>query len=333
MTDFLMRIDRQPERVNVSRLVEAFLSGKKPHTIDAYNRDLKRFARWAGAVDAAGEPDVNAVAARLLHQDGAGAANALVLEFRAHELARGMSSSTISRRLSSLRALVELARSLGVVSWTLSIDNPDPEAARDMSGPTREQVMAITKLLDERCQPEAAKAKRDRAITRLLYDTGLRCGEVTGLDVEHVTLYVPEPQVMILAKGRRVREVIKLPRVTAEALRHWLLVYPHPTGRGSAPLFTGFDRDPSSRGKRLCESSVRDMVARLGADAGVTNLTVRPHGFRHSAATWLLDTTGDLRLVQSFLRHRSIVTTQRYDDSRKKLAIKAAHMVAGDGPT
>jgi integrase/recombinase XerC len=316
----------QPSSVTAQRLVEAFFSGKKRHTVAAYQRDLRRFAKWRGC------EDLDEVA-RMLFAGGPGEANATVLEFKNAELAQGLASATVNRRLASIRALVDLARTLGVVNWTLSVDNVDPEAARDMSGPSREDVLKILRHLDGRCTKGDRAAKRNRAIVSLLYHRALRVGEVVELNVAHVELYSAQPRVSILGKGRRQREWVDIPKVTADALQQWLLAYPSAEDvrpSGTQPLFCNFDRDPGARFKRLHVSSVRDMVARVAKDAGVT-VPVRPHGFRHSAASWLFDNNGgNLRAVSEFMRHRSLLTTQRYDDTRKRLGIAQANLLAGD---
>lgn len=305
--------------ISVERLVEAFLAGKNPRTVKAYERDLEVFARHVGASS-------REEAARMLLGAHPGTANAMVLSFKTSELNRGRSSATIARRLSAVRALVQLARLTGLVTWSIEVDNPDHEAARDMSGPSREHVLAMLAHLERVALERPTKGARDLALVRLLYDCALRCSEALECDLQH--LFLLDPHLMIRRKGRRQRERIDLPAPTVHALEAWLKK--HPSGNDlNAPLFVSMDRNPANKGKaRVTPCSVRRMTKLLGQACGVPGV-VRPHGFRHSAATWLLDTTKDLRLVQAFLGHRSIATTQRYDDSRKRLQGEAARMVAG----
>jgi len=293
---------------DAARLVEAFLSGRSPTTILAYRKDLETFAAFAGQRsldDAAG----------LLLARGHGAANALALSYRTHLIERKLAAATVNRRLAALRSLVKLARTLGLVSWTLEVANVKSEPYRDTRGPGRHGFLL---LLDELAERDDAKGKRDLAALRLLYDLALRRSEVVGLDLEDVDL--DEGTVLVLGKGRAEKARLTLPAKTRLALRGWLAV------RGGEPgaLFVNFDR--AGKGRRLTASGLYKAVRRLGERAGVR---VRPHGLRHSAITEALDLThGDLRSVQRFSRHRDVRVLETYDDNRRDLAGEVASLVA-----
>jgi integrase/recombinase XerC len=294
-----------------ARLVAAFLAGRSPRTLLAYRRDLEDFARWCGA------PSAEASCARLL-SGGHGEANAQALAYRAALLARGLAPATVNRRLAAVRSLVALARTLGLVPWTLDVEGVRSEAYRDTRGCGAEGFRKMLATLDGQA---GGKAARDRALLRLLYDLGLRRAEVVGLDVED--LDGDGGTLAVLGKGRREKVRLTLPPATRSALAGWLAL----RGSEPGPLFVALDR--AHRGRRLSGTAVYLLVRQLGERAG---LAARPHGLRHAAITRALDLTGgDVRAVQRFSRHRDLRTLQRYDDNRQDLAGDVARRLAEDG--
>ncbi|WP_157282207.1 tyrosine recombinase XerC [Pelomonas sp. Root1237] len=150
---------------------------------------------------------------------------------------------------------------------------------------------------------------RDRAMVELLYGAGLRASELTGLDAQAsgqaagwVDLQANE--VHVLGKGGKRRST-PLGRAAAEALRTWLAVRPQVVAAGEAALFVG------SRGKRIAGSTLRAMLSARAVAAG-SPAHVHPHMLRHSFASHLLQSSGDLRAVQELLGHAHITTTQVY---------------------
>lgn len=289
-------IIRLPAPVNTTaRLIEVWLSGRTASTLRAYRKDLEEFVGWAGDKDAV---------ARLLESQAAG--NTIAMEWRASMLDRKLSPATVNRRLAALRSLVSVARLTGMVSWGLDVQSVEARAYRETKGPG---VAAISRMM-------ATAGPRDRAMLRLMFDLGLRRGEIAALDVEHVNLQASELRVM--GKGRRQAEWLSLPQNTWTALSEWIGVL----GKGTGPLFPG--RGESGR---FTGAGIYEIVRRLGADVGEV---VRPHGIRHTAITEALDRTdGNIRAVAQFSRHRDIRTVTRYDDNRRDLGGKVAAMVAG----
>jgi len=102
-----------------------------------------------------------------------------------HLLERGLAPATVNRRLAALRSLVALARTLGLVGWTLEVGSVKAERYRDTRGPGVAAVRRLLAAVEGRVDP---KALRDRAILRLLFDLGLRRAEVVGFDLEHLDL-------------------------------------------------------------------------------------------------------------------------------------------------
>jgi integrase/recombinase XerC len=228
---------------------------------------------------------------------------------------RGLPVATINRGFATLRSLVKLANTLGLVSWTLRVKNVPAQSYRDARGPGRDGFRA---MLEAAAAQPGPKGLRDAALLRLLHDLGLRRSEAVRLDIEDVDL--PGNRISILTRGRSWKEPVSLPEPTRGALAAWL------EARGSepGPLFVNFDR--AGKGYRLTGTAVYHIVGRLGTKAG---LTVRPQGLRHLAITTALDRTdGDVRAVAEFSRHRDLRPLGRYRDIRYGLAGKVSRLVA-----
>jgi integrase/recombinase XerC len=290
------------------RLAEAFLAGRTPRTLQAYRRDLEDFRSFIGATDLD-------EAARALVGRTHGEGNALALAYKADLIARGLAAATVNRRLAALRSVVKVARTLGLVPWSLEVENVGAEPYRDTRGPGREGFFRLLGELDHRAD---AKGARDRAAVRLLFDLALRRAEVVGLDLEDLNL--ERGTLAVLGKGRTGKALLTLPTPTQAALGDWL----SHRGLAPGPLFITFDR--GDRGKRLTGTGLYLVVRDLGIRAG---LKARPHGLRHAAITSALDATnGNIRAVQRFSRHRDLRVLNVYDDNRTDLAGDVARLVA-----
>lgn len=297
------------------RLVAAFLAGRNARTLAAYRQDLEDFRAFVNVADVD-------EAARLLLVAGHGPANERALAYKAALRDRGLAPATVNRRLAALRSLVKLARTLGLVPWTLEVENAKAQAYRDTRGPG---AGGFRRLL-EAVEGTHAKATRDRALLRLLYDRALRRAEVVALDVADVDL--AGGTVAVLGKGREQREPLTLPAPTHAALADWLTVRPDVTveeaGTPRRPLFVNFDR--TGRAGRLTGTGLYLLVRELGRKVG---LAVRPHGLRHAAITEALELTdGNVRAVRRFSRHAKLDTLNVYDDNRSDLGGDVARLVA-----
>ncbi len=159
-------------------------------------------------------------------------------------------------------------------------------------------------------QPDIASAAglRDRAILELLYSSGLRVSELTGLNRDHINL--KRMEFMVRGKGQKDRPIFISPEA-AEWIQHYL----DKREDKSPALFVrvGGHKKPDVTGNylRLTPRSVQRMVARYALLAGITK-HVSPHTLRHSFATDLLMNGADLRSVQAMLGHSNIATTQIY---------------------
>jgi integrase/recombinase XerC len=167
-------------------------------------------------------------------------------------------------------------------------------------------------------QDDTAEALRDQAVFELFYSSGLRLSELIQLDVRYTEdgdyrsagwLDLDGAEVTVLGKGSR-RRTVPVGSKAIEALRAWLkvrdiLLRPGVLPEDAHALFLG------TRGRRLPVSTVQQRIKRQALAAGVPS-DVHPHMLRHSFATHMLQSSGDLRAVQEMLGHASIATTQIY---------------------
>ena len=150
---------------------------------------------------------------------------------------------------------------------------------------------------------------RDRCIVELLYGCGLRVAELVGLDVKASSdaagwVDLPSTEAQVLGKGGKRRSV-PVGAAACEALRGWLTQRASLAKPGEFALFVG------ARGQRINANQVRTMLKLRAVQAGVPT-HVHPHMLRHSFASHLLQSSGDLRAVQELLGHANISTTQVY---------------------
>ena len=298
-------------------VVAACLAGRNLRTFRAYAKDLADFAR------AVGQPNANA-AVELLLSLPHGQANALALGYRAQMSDRKpkLSSATIARRLSALRSVVKLARTLGRITWALDVESPKVATYRDTTGPGQAGWREM--LSDARFEAEkSAKGRRDLAIIRMLHDLALRRGELVALDLADVNL--EEETIAVIGKGQTDAQRMTLPPQTLDALTDWI------TARGvwDGPLFVRLDR-AAKKPTRLTDTAVYLIVRDLGQRIGLKRPT-RPHGLRHQAITRALEVTGgDVPAAMKFSRYADPRMLMIYDDRRKDVAGDIALLVAAE---
>ena len=145
-------------------------------------------------------------------------------------------------------------------------------------------------------------AVRDRAILELFYSSGLRLSELVGLDLHELDLR--EGLVAVTGKGRK-RRIVPVGRHARDALGRWLATRAGLAPAGEVALFVG------RTGRRLGARAVQRVVERRARQRGLGG-AVHPHTLRHSFASHLLESSGDLRAVQELLGHADISTTQVY---------------------
>lgn len=289
--------------LSVARFV-AYLHGEQrasQHTCDAYRRDLEQLDAF------------------LQKRRGCPAdiANVDKLELRAWlaELTRTHGTSSIARKLASVRSFfrflsraepsrVNPAEGLATprLKRPLPLVLSTDAAARVLSAPG-----VVSSTASDADPAEEARQRRDQLILELLYGCGLRVHELAALDKEAMALETGT--LAVLGKGRKERRV-PVGRLCQRALEEYLPRRPmlrHPK--------TGF-QDPRAlllgrHGRRLGVRQIQKLVQRYGA-LGVGRADLHPHALRHMCATHMLEGGADLRVIQEFLGHQSLSTTQRY---------------------
>ncbi|HEY5249033.1 MAG TPA: tyrosine recombinase XerC [Dermatophilaceae bacterium] len=233
----------------------------------------------------------------------------------------GAARSTLARRAASARVFLRWATRSGVIEADPSLRLVAPKRVRSLPGVLRQdEVSAVLDLAAVVADDQDAMHLRDRAMLELLYASGIRVGELVGLDIDDV--FFDFNLVRVLGKGAKERTVpFGIP--AAAALQGWLhLGRGQVATAGSGPaLFLG------RRGGRVDPRQVRSAVHRLLQQVPDAP-DVGPHGLRHSAATHLLEGGADLRTVQEMLGHASLATTQIYTHvsvERLKRSYQQAH--------
>ncbi len=267
------------------------------HTDVSYARDLAALAKFC---DRVGVGDWGALDAQ--H----------VRTFAAHAHAGGLSPRSIQRRLSAVRSFYQFLlreRSVEIASGKRA-----PRAVRDSGNPAQgvrapKSPRRLPQTLDADQMARLLELPagggliaRDRALMELLYSSGLRLAELVGLDVGDLDL--KDRTVRVLGKGRKSR-IVPVGRMALAALRAWLRERTALAAADELALFTG--RNGRRLGPRAIQARVDYWAKRQGL-----GVHVHPHLFRHSFASHLLESGGELRGVQELLGHADISTTQIY---------------------
>ena len=254
-----------------------------PLTCKNYRRDLHALESWCG------EAAVNAW-------------NDLDSEhFRSWSAAcfrRGLSSKSIQRRLSAARTFYRYLLREKHVRNNPVLSVSAPKAGKRLPGNL--DVDRMARLLD--IPGTGPLVDRDRAILELLYSSGLRLAELTGLNLGDVDLN--DATVRVTGKGNKDR-IVPVGRHARKAIRQWSRTRVQLANGDEKALFV------STRGSRLSQRAVQARVKHWGKRQGI-DTRVYPHLFRHSFATHLLESSHDLRGVQELLGHANISTTQVY---------------------
>ncbi|MDQ0849807.1 integrase/recombinase XerC [Arthrobacter sp. B3I9] len=264
--------------------------GRSVHTVRAYVSDVESLLGFAASEGVADLPGLELGTLR---------------RWLGAQSEAGMSRATLGRRSATARAFT---------AWALREDLIDSDPALRLKAPRREkslpgvlhqgQVLRLVEGAESAAVEGGPLPLRNRAMVELLYATGVRVGELAGLDVDDLD---PDRRTLrVLGKGNKERTVpYGLP--AALALDDWLR-------RGRPALATGTSGPAlflGARGNRVDQRQVRSVVRGLLEGLGDTSAT-GPHALRHSAATHLLDGGADLRAVQEILGHSSLATTQIY---------------------
>jgi integrase/recombinase XerC len=233
----------------------------------------------------------------------------------------GLSRTTLARRATAARVFTAWLAKSGLAARDAGATLGSPKARRPLPAVLRaDEAAELIRSAAELADDGSPIGLRDVAMLELLYATGIRVGELVGLDVDDLDR--DRNVVRVLGKGRKERTV-PFGHPAARALDRWLTAgRPRLRADGAgAALFLG------ARGRRIDQRAVRTLVHRRIADVpGAPD--IGPHGLRHTAATHLLEGGADLRSVQELLGHASLATTQLYTHvttDRLRAAYRQAH--------
>lgn len=271
----------------LDRYIDPFLSHLEvvrhlsPYTISSYRRDLDSFFTFLKEKHDSWEEIQD-------HQ---------VRGFVAQERRRGLSARSIQRALSSIRSFF---------NYLLDEEVVETNPAANISSPKSPQLLPkaldtdlVKRLLD--FKPQGDIEIRDKAMVELLYSSGLRLSELCSLNMDSIS--VKERSCRVVGKGNKTRD-LPVGEKAIQSLRDWLLVRKNFSSDANRALFL------NKNGKRISTRSVQLRLERLSKKRGLP--MVNPHMLRHSFASHILESSGDLRAVQEMLGHSDIGTTQIY---------------------
>lgn len=255
------------------------------HTTSSYSRDLEALLEFCHAQKLTKWPQLDGQHLRV---------------FAARQHARGLSARSVQRMLSTVRSFCNFLIREAVLHSNPGIGVRAPKAPKRL--PHTLDTDRMASLLD--FTADSTLAARDKAIMELLYSSGLRLQELVSLDLLDVDL--ADRTVRVTGKGNKTR-IVPVGRSAIAAIRHWLNERSALPAAKETALFVSAGRG----GRRLGARAVQKRIDHW-TRARQLGVKTHPHLFRHSFATHLLESSGDLRGVQELLGHANIGTTQIY---------------------
>ncbi len=210
---------------------------------------------------------------------------------------RGLGPRSIALCLSALKQFVQYLQQEGLITLDPTLGLNAPKRGKPL--PKNMDLDSVTHLLT--IDDDSPLALRDKAIMELFYSSGLRLAELAALDIKDIQH--SDRQVKVMGKGSKER-IVPIGRVALAAIDDWLAAraaFP----REDDALFV------TSKGKRLSHRSIQSRLNKWGQEQGLS-MHIHPHKLRHSFATHMLESSGDLRAVQELLGHANLSTTQVY---------------------
>ncbi|WP_036750942.1 tyrosine recombinase XerC [Photobacterium galatheae] len=253
------------------------------HTQQNYKRQLTTMAEQLFELGVSDWPSVDAGWVRQLASKG---------------MRDGLKASSLAMRLSALRSFLDYLVHQGEIKA-----NP----AKGVSAPRKSRPLPKNLDVDEMDQLLSVDENdplsvRDRAIMELMYGAGLRLSELVGLNVKDISL--SKGDLRVIGKGDKER-VVPFAGLAREWVGIWLKVRGQLAAPGEPALFV------SKLGQRISNRNVQKRMAEWGQKQSVSS-HINPHKLRHSFATHMLESSGDLRAVQELLGHANLSTTQIY---------------------
>lgn len=253
------------------------------HTVNAYRRDLKKLTDFCNSKSLFLWQGLNSHVAR---------------QFAASLNMQEMSPVSIRRALSSARGLSKYLIQQGHIGSNPFDDVRAPKAAKRL--PKTLSVDQVTALVE--LDTKDPLSYRDKAILELFYSSGLRLAELCRIDLNDLNL--PDGMVRVTGKGNKSRD-LPIGKQADKAIRDWLIQRNNLTIKDYQALFI------SKLGNRINPRTIQKRVKYWATRQGI-DIPVSPHMLRHSFASHLLESSGELRAVQELLGHANITTTQVY---------------------
>jgi integrase/recombinase XerC len=254
-----------------------------PHTVAAYEHDLRALLAFCEREQIASFTALDSFGVR---------------RFAAESHRKGLGPRSVARRLSAVRTFLNYLVEIGVLKSNAGVHVQAPKAPRRLPATLdADQVASLLAI-----SGDEPMTLRDRAILELFYSSGLRLAELVGLNLGDVD--AADRTVRVVGKGSKVR-VVPVGKHALAALRDWLAVRSEVARHGELALFVG------QRGQRVSPRIVQKQVNAWAKRQGAPT-RVHPHMLRHSFATHVLESSGNLRAVQELLGHASLSTTQIY---------------------
>ncbi len=255
-----------------------------PHTVSNYRRDLVRLLNLAGEMP---------LAELQVHH---------IRRFAAQLHGQGLSGRSLARLLSAWRGFFNWLGRGDVVRANPCEGVRSPKSPKHL--PNALSVDETARLLQPSDDGDAVLLTRDTAMFELFYSSGLRLAELAALDCVALDSALNEGEVRVLGKRNKAR-LVPVGRKAREALAAWAALRDSLAGAEEPALFV------SRRGGRISHRMIQLRLAQLALQLGLPR-HVHPHMLRHSFASHVLQSSGDLRAVQEMLGHASIASTQVY---------------------
>ena len=251
------------------------------HTTKNYKRDLDKFIRFLS--------DNSTSLEKCDEQD--------IRLFVNRERRKGLSPRSIQRILSSCRSFFNYLVEHKGFEKNHAQNISSPKSSKSL--PKALDADLIQKLLN--FKPKTELETRDKAIAELFYSSGLRLSELQGIDMGDIS--IKERTCRVVGKGNKTRD-LPIGRQAIKSLRDWILIREKYSTGSDLAIFI------NKQGKRLSNRSIQARLKKLSTERGLP--AVHPHMLRHSFASHILESSGDLRAVQEMLGHADIGTTEIY---------------------
>ena len=255
-----------------------------PHTLKNYSRDLKSLVAYCAQQEIEQWLDVNEQHIRLLIS-------------KRHR--QGLGGASLQRMLSTFRSFFKFLLIENQIKSNPATNIQAPKSARKL--PSTLDIDSVVRLIE--IKGDEVETVRDRAMLELFYSSGLRLSELSSLDLENGK-NILSGMIRVRGKGDKERD-LPVGEKACVAIKAWLLRRAELANKNEQALFVG------KQGKRIHNSVIQKRLKYWAQKQGI-DVNVFPHLLRHSFASHMLESSGDLRAVQELLGHADISTTQIY---------------------